>query len=257
MNTVQAQTEQTQLEKLASTRILILDGAMGTTIQRYELSDEDYRGERFRDHASPLKGNNELLSLTQPQIVGEIHRQFLDAGADILETNTFNANAISQLDYDMVAQAYEMNVESARIARAAADEYTAETPDKPRFVAGAIGPTNRTASLSPDVNDPGKRNTDFDELKTAYAEQVRGLMDGDVDLLIVETIFDTLNSKAAFFAIEEVFAERNTRLPVMISGTITDASGRTLSGQTTEAFWYSVAHVRPFSVGLNCALGAQ
>jgi 5-methyltetrahydrofolate--homocysteine methyltransferase len=241
---------------LAQERILILDGAMGTMIQEYRLDEADYRGERFADWPSSLKGDNDLLSLTQPEIIGKIHRQYLDAGADIIETNTFNATRISQADYQMEAMAYEINLASAQIARQAADEVSAVTPHKPRFVAGALGPTNRTASLSPDVNDPGKRNVTFDELVAAYKEQTAGLMDGGVDLILIETIFDTLNAKAAFFAVDETFQERGQRLPVMISGTITDASGRTLSGQTTEAFWNSVSHARPFSVGLNCALGA-
>ncbi|MBP7962132.1 MAG: methionine synthase [Caldilineaceae bacterium] len=241
---------------LAKERILILDGAMGTMIQQHRLDEADYRGERFADWPSSLKGDNDLLSLTQPQIIGQIHRQYLDAGADIIETNTFNATRISQADYGMETAVYEMNLAAARIARAAVDEFTARTPHKPRFVAGALGPTNRTASLSPDVNDPGKRNVTFDELVAAYKEQTAGLMDGGVDLILIETIFDTLNAKAAYFAVDETFQERGERLPVMISGTITDASGRTLSGQTTEAFWNSVAHARPFSVGLNCALGA-
>ncbi len=244
------------ISKLADERILILDGAMGTMIQRYNLSEADYRGERFKDHPMPLKGNNDILSLTQPQIIGEIHREYLAAGADILETNTFNATAISQADYGTQAYVYEMNLASAQIARAAADEFTTKTPHKPRYVAGSMGPTNKTASLSPDVNDPGARNVSFDELKEAYKEQARGLLDGGVDLLLIETIFDTLNAKAAFFGVDELFEEIGRTVPVMISGTITDASGRTLSGQTTEAFWNSVMHVKPFSVGLNCSLGA-
>jgi len=244
------------IEALARQRILILDGAMGTMIQQYRLDEADYRGERFADWPTSLKGDNDLLSLSQPLIIGQIHRDYLAAGADIIETNTFNATRISQADYQMEEVAYEINLASARIARQAADEMTAATPHKPRFVAGALGPTNRTASLSPDVNDPGKRNVTYDELVAAYKEQAAGLMDGGVDLLLIETIFDTLNAKAAFFAVDEIFQERGERLPVMISGTITDASGRTLSGQTTEAFWNSVSHAKPFSVGLNCALGA-
>ena len=244
------------ITQLADERILILDGAMGTMIQRYNLSEADYRGEQFKNHSMPLKGNNDILSLTQPQIIAEIHREYLAAGADILETNTFNATAISQADYGTQAYVYEMNRASAEIARAAADEFTAKTPHKPRYVAGSMGPTNKTASLSPDVNDPGARNISFDELKEAYKEQARGLLDGGVDLLLIETIFDTLNAKAAFFGVDELFEEIGRTVPVMISGTITDASGRTLSGQTTEAFWNSVMHAKPFSVGLNCSLGA-
>ncbi len=247
---------QAQLAHLAQQRILILDGAMGTMIQRYHLTEADYRGERFKDFSHNLKGNNDLLCLTQPHIIGEIHRQYLAAGADIIETNTFNATVISQADYHLESIVYELNVAAAKIAKEAADEYTAKTPEKPRFVAGALGPTNKTASLSPDVNDPGARGVTYDALVTAYQEQTRGLIDGGVDLLLIETIFDTLNAKAAYFAVEQLFSEIGRRLPVMISGTITDASGRTLSGQTTEAFWTSVAHARPFSVGLNCALGA-
>lgn len=235
-------------------RILIIDGAMGTMIQSYTLSEEDYRGDRFRDHPSDLKGNNDLLSLTQPDIIREIHTHFLEAGADILETNTFNANPISLADYDQVELTYELNVASARLAREAADAVTAKDPSRPRFVAGAIGPTNRTLSLSPDVNDPGYRAVTFDEVVNAYLEQIRGLVDGGVDVILVETVFDTLNAKAALYAIQE----SGTTLPVMISGTIVDASGRTLSGQTTEAFWISVSHMpNLLSVGLNCALGSK
>ena len=244
------------LRKLAQERILILDGAMGTMIQRYQLTEADYRGAAFADHPSSLKGNNELLSLTRPAVILEIHRAYLEAGADIIETNTFNANAISQEDYGLQALAYEMNLASARLARQAADEFSARDPDKPRFVAGALGPTNKTASLSPDVNDPGARNVHFDELKAAYYDQARGLLDGGADILLIETIFDTLNGKAAIAAVQELLAERGADVPLMISGTIVDASGRNLSGQTTEAFWISVEHARPFSVGLNCALGA-
>ncbi|MCY7295991.1 5-methyltetrahydrofolate--homocysteine methyltransferase [Alteromonas sp. a30] len=228
---------------------------MGTMIQGYNLTEEDYRGERFKDWPSDLKGNNDLLSLTQPHIIKAIHEAFLEAGSDVLETNTFNANRISMADYDMQSLSYELNVESARIARAAADEFTQKTPDKPRFVAGALGPTNRTASISPDVNDPGKRNVNFEQLVEAYAEATKGLIEGGVDLLLIETIFDTLNAKAAIFAVEQVFEELDTRLPVMISGTITDASGRTLSGQTAEAFYNSMRHAQPITFGLNCALG--
>ncbi len=243
------------LTRLLRKRILLLDGAMGTMIQGYGLDEADYRGERFAGHDSDLKGNNDLLALTQPQILRDIHTAYLEAGADILETNTFNANAIYQADYGLQEVVYELNLDAARIAREAAD--TAATAERPRFVAGVLGPTNRTASLSPDVNNPGSRNVTFDQLADAYAEAARGLLDGGADLLLVETVFDTLNAKAALFAIETLFDERGERRPVMISGTITDASGRTLSGQVTEAFWNSVRHVRPLSIGLNCALGAR
>jgi len=246
-----------RLHALLRERILILDGAMGTMIQSYRLAEEDYRGARFRDFAHDLKGNNDLLTLTQPRVIREIHAAYLDAGADVLETNTFNSTAIAQADYHLQGLVYELNYEAARLARSVADEYEAKDPARPRFVAGAMGPTNRTASISPDVNDPGFRNVTFDELATAYREAAQALIDGGVDLLLLETIFDTLNAKAAIFAIEEIFEARGTRLPVMISGTITDASGRTLSGQTPEAFWNSVRHARPFSIGLNCALGAK
>ncbi len=237
-------------------RVLVLDGAMGTMIQGHGLSEADYRGERFADHPSDVMGNNDLLSMTQPEIIGGIHRAYLEAGADLVETNTFNAQKISLADYGMEELSYEMNVAAASIARAEADAMTARTPDRPRWVLGAIGPTNRTGSISPDVNDPGARNVTFDELVEAYTEQARGLVDGGADVLLVETIFDTLNAKAAIFALETLFEEHDRRWPVMISGTITDASGRTLSGQVTEAFWYSVRHARPLSIGLNCALGA-
>src|SRR5215212_1802085 len=246
-----------EFRALLKQRIIILDCAMGTMIQEYGLSEEDYRGERFVEHPGELKGNNDLLSITQPQIIRDIHEAVLEAGADIVETNTFSSTSIAQKDYKMEGLAYELNYESARIAREAADSFTEKTPDKPRFVAGAIGPTNRTASLSPDVNNPGFRNTTFDELKEAYKEQTRGLIEGGVDLLLVETIFDTLNAKAALFAIQNIFEERVIELPVMVSGTITDASGRTLSGQTVEAFLNSVSHVKLLSIGLNCALGAK
>lgn len=245
------------LEALAQRRILILDGAMGTMIQSYKLEESDYRGERFADHPADLKGNNDLLVLTRPDIIKAIHLAYLRAGADILETNTFNSTSIAMADYQMEDLVYEMNREAARISREACDEIEQETPDRPRFVAGVLGPTNRTASISPDVNNPGYRNVSFDELVTSYTEAIRGLVDGGADILLVETVFDTLNCKAALFAIEKYFDDNSVRLPVMISGTITDASGRTLSGQTPEAFWYSVAHVRPFSIGLNCALGAN
>ncbi|MBC7831552.1 MAG: homocysteine S-methyltransferase family protein [Hyphomicrobium sp.] len=245
------------LEAAAEKRILIIDGAMGTMIQRYKLDEDGYRGVRFKDWHRDIKGNNDLLVLTQPQIIGKIHEEYLEAGADILETNTFNAQRISLADYGMEDLAYEMNVAAAKIARAAADKWNKRTPDKVRFVAGAVGPTNRTASISPDVNNPGYRNVDFDELREAYKEQVRGLIDGGSDIILIETIFDTLNAKAAGVATLEVFEEMDVELPVMISGTITDLSGRTLSGQTAEAFWYSMRHLRPFSIGLNCALGAD
>ncbi|HVK47886.1 MAG TPA: homocysteine S-methyltransferase family protein [Pseudobacter sp.] len=246
------------IRKELSKRILVIDGAMGTMIQRYKLTEEDYRGERFKDWPSDIKGNNEILSLTKPEVIGAIHREYLEAGADILETNTFSATVIAQGEYGMQAFAYEENVASARIARQATDEYTAKDPSKPRFVAGAIGPLNKTLSLSPDVNNPGYRALTFDEAMEAYYEQVKGLVEGGVHLLLVETIFDTLNAKAAIYAIKKFFHDTNLpELPIMISGTITDASGRTLSGQTLEAFYTSVMHARPLSIGLNCALGAS
>lgn len=243
------------LDTALASRILVLDGAMGTMIQRHKFTEQDYRGERFKDWQQPLQGNNDLLVLTQPDAIRDIHTAYLEAGADFAETNTFSSTTIAQADYAMEHLAYEMNVEAARLAREACDAIA--TPERPRFVAGAIGPTNRTASLSPDVNDPGARNVTFDELRTAYAEAAKGLIEGGTDVLLVETIFDTLNAKAALFAIDEVLEELGVDVPVMISGTITDRSGRTLSGQTTEAFWYSVRHSRPMSVGLNCALGAD
>jgi len=245
------------LKHAASERILILDGAMGTMIQSYELDEAGYRGTRFKDWGQDLKGDNDLLVLTQPQVIREIHDAFLDAGADVIETNTFNATSISQSDYGLEAIAYEINVDAARLAREAADAYTNKTPDKPRFVAGAIGPTNRTASVSPDVNNPGFRNVTFDELVEAYSQQTRGLIEGGADTILIETIFDTLNAKAAGFAVSQVFEELGVELPLMISGTITDLSGRNLSGQTTEAFWYSMRHLKPFSIGMNCAFGAE
>lgn len=245
------------LEKAALKRILILDGAMGTMIQRYGLEEADYRGGRCADWGQDVKGNNDLLSITKPEIIKAIHQEYFEAGADIIGTNTFSSTTIAQADYGMEGLAYEMNVESARVARAAADEMSAQTPERQRFVAGAIGPTNRTCSISPDVNDPGFRNVTFDELRIAYKDAAKGLLEGGVDVLIVETIFDTLNAKAALFALEELFDDQGWNVPVMISGTLTDASGRTLSGQTAEAFWNSVRHVNPFSVGLNCALGAD
>ncbi|MGF1622444.1 MAG: homocysteine S-methyltransferase family protein [Rhodomicrobiaceae bacterium] len=245
------------LKRLPEDRIVILDGAMGTMIQRYKLSEEDYRGTRFADWSSDLKGNNDLLVLSQPEIIREIHEAYLEAGADVVETNTFNAQRISMADYGMEELSYEMNVEASRLAREAADRVTARDPDRPRFVAGAIGPTNRTASLSPDVNNPGFRNVTFDELVEAYSEQTRGLIDGGCDAILIETIFDTLNAKAAGFAVLETYDRMGISLPIMISGTITDMSGRNLSGQMPEAFWYSMRHLRPFSIGLNCSFGAE
>ncbi|MFM7195137.1 MAG: homocysteine S-methyltransferase family protein [Bacteroidota bacterium] len=244
------------IRSLLKQRILVIDGAMGTMIQRHQPSEEDFRGTRFAAHDRPLKGNNDLLSITRPDIIADIHRQYLEAGADIIETNTFSGTSIAQADYGLQSLAYELNYESARIAKAVADEFTAKDPSRPRFVAGALGPTNKTASLSPDVNNPGYRAITFDELKDAYREQTRGLLDGGADLLLVETIFDTLNAKAALFAIQEYLDETGRHTPIMVSGTITDASGRTLSGQTTEAFLISVSHVPLLSIGLNCALGA-
>ena len=243
------------LTDILGRRIMVLDGAMGTAIQRDRPDETGYRGERFADHPSDLVGNNDLLTITQPQIIRAIHEEYLRAGADIIETNTFNANAVSLADYGLEDLDYELNYESARLARAAADEVA--TDDRPRWVAGALGPTTRTASISPDVNDPGARNVSFDQLADAYLTAARGLVDGGADLLMIETIFDTLNAKAAIFAVETLFEEQERRWPVIISGTITDASGRTLSGQVTEAFWDSVRHARPLAVGLNCALGAR
>ncbi|MFZ2237100.1 MAG: homocysteine S-methyltransferase family protein [Dokdonella sp.] len=256
------------LETALAQRILIIDGAMGTMIQQHRLDELDYRGERFVDghdsqHAHgdgcehDLKGNNDLLTLTRPDIISAVHDAYLEAGADLVETNTFNATAISQADYHLQHVVYELNREGARLARASCDAMTAKTPQQPRFVIGVLGPTSRTASISPDVNDPGFRNTNFDELRETYREAMRGLIDGGADTIMVETIFDTLNAKAALFAIEEVFDEIGARLPIMISGTITDRSGRTLSGQTAEAFYASMQHSRPLSIGLNCALGAS
>ncbi|NOV26085.1 5-methyltetrahydrofolate--homocysteine methyltransferase [Cupriavidus necator] len=242
------------LPRLLQERILILDGAMGTMIQRYKLSEADYRGTRFTEHKVDVKGNNELLVLTRPQVISEIHEQYLAAGADLIETNTFGATRVAQEDYKMAELAYEMNVEAARLARAACDKYS--TPDKPRFVAGAFGPTPKTASISPDVNDPGARNVTFEELRESYYEQGKALLEGGADVFLVETIFDTLNAKAALFAIDQLFEDTGERVPVMISGTVTDASGRILSGQTVEAFWNSLRHARPVTFGLNCALGA-
>jgi len=247
-------THGAEFARLLGERILILDGAMGTMIQQYKLGEMDFRGERFAEHVKDVKGNNELLSLVRPDIIDEIHRAYLEAGADVIETNTFGATAIAQGDYGLPELAYEMNVASARLARAACDAYS--TPDRPRFVAGALGPQPKTASISPDVNDPAARNVTFEALRDAYAEQLNGLLDGGIDIVLIETVFDTLNAKAAIFAVETVFEERGVRLPVMISGTVTDASGRILSGQTVEAFWNSVRHARPITIGLNCALGA-
>ena len=243
-----------QLPEILAKRIVILDGAMGTMIQRFKLNEAQFRGERFADFHKDIKGNNELLSLTRPDVIGDIHEKYLAAGADLIETNTFGSTTIAQSDYDMAHLAREMNLESAKIARAACDKYS--TVDRPRFVAGALGPTPKTASISPDVNDPGARNVTFEELRAAYYEQIEALVEGGSDLLLLETIFDTLNAKAALFAIDEYFENSGERLPLIISGTVTDASGRILSGQTVTAFWHSVRHSRPLAVGLNCALGA-
>lgn len=242
-----------KIKQLLKDNILILDGAMGTMIQQHKLEEEDYRGERFKDWPTPVRGNNDLLVLTQPELIKNIHLEYLNAGADILETNSFNATEVSMSDYGMEALSEEINYQSAKLAREAADELS--TPDKPRFVAGVLGPTSKTTSISPDVNDPGFRNITFDALVEDYSKSIAALMAGGADLLLVETIFDTLNAKAALYAIEDVFEKLGRTLPVMISGTITDASGRTLSGQTTEAFYNSVCHVKPISIGLNCALG--
>ena len=238
-------------------KILVLDGAMGTMLQQYKFSEEDFRGEQFKNFHIPLQGNNDLLSITQPKAIKEIHAKYLEAGADIIETNTFSGTSIAMADYQLESIVYELNYQSAKIAKEVADEFSLKTPEKPRFVAGSIGPTNKTASMSPNVNDPAYRAVTFDELKTAYKEQVEALIDGGVDLLLVETIFDTLNAKAALFAIDEVKEERNIDIPIMVSGTITDASGRTLSGQTVEAFLISISHIPLLSVGFNCALGAD
>src|SRR6056300_1686189 len=246
-----------EIKKELEKRILVLDGAMGTMIQQHPLEEADLRSHRFKDHPCPLKGNNDLLSLTQPEIIKSIHRAYFEAGADIVETNTFSSTAIGMADYQMEALAHELNYESAKIAKEVAEEYLEKTPQQPRYVAGSIGPTNKTASMSPDVNDPGYRAVTFDELVNAYREQVLGLIDGGVDLLLVETIFDTLNAKAALFALQEVNSEKGVSLPIMISGTITDASGRTLSGQTVEAFRISLSHIPVLSIGFNCALGAD
>ena len=246
-----------KIEEILKERILVLDGAMGTMIQRHVLTEEDFRKGWFESHHKSLKGNNDLLSLTRPEIIEDIHRQYFEAGADIAETNTFSGTTIAQADYDLQDAVYDINFHSAKIAKKVADEFTALNPDKPRFVAGSIGPTNRTASISPDVNDPGFRGITFQELVDAYIQQVNALMDGGVDILLVETVFDTLNAKAALYAIDEVFEQRKTKIPIMVSGTITDQSGRTLTGQTTEAFLISVSHMPLLSIGLNCALGAN
>ena len=246
-----------KIQDILKERILIIDGAMGTMIQRHTLTEADFRGEKFKNHAYTLKGNNDLLSITRPDIIRDIHRQYLAAGADIIETNTFSGTTIAQADYHLEDHVYEINFQSARIAKEVAQEFTARDPNKPRFVAGAMGPTNKTASLSPEVNNPGFRAVTFDDLAVAFKEQARALIEGGADLLLLETIIDTLNAKAALFAIQELFEETGREVPVMVSGTITDASGRTLSGQTTEAFLISVSHVPLLSIGLNCALGAS
>lgn len=245
------------IRQLIKERILVLDGAMGTMIQRHDLTEDDFRKDWFEDHDQSLKGNNDLLSLTRPDIIKDIHREYYEAGADIAETNTFSVTTIAQADYGLESAVYDINYQSAKIAKEVADEFTAKEPNKPRYVAGSIGPTNRTASISPDVNDPGYRAITFDELVEAYSQQVKALIEGGVDLLLVETVFDTLNAKAALYAIDVVQEELDTDLPIMVSGTITDASGRTLTGQTTESFLISISHMPLFSVGLNCALGAK
>jgi len=246
-----------KLQQILQERILVLDGAMGTMLQAYKFEEADFRGKRFKNHPVPLQGNNDLLSITQPQAIEDIHRKYLEVGADIVETNTFSGTTIAMADYQMEDLVYELNFESARIAKRVADEFTKQNPDKPRFVAGSIGPTNKTASMSPDVNDPGYRAVTFDELVEAYRQQAEALLDGGADILLVETIFDTLNAKAALFAIDQVREARNMEIPIMVSGTITDASGRTLSGQTVEAFLISISHIPLLSVGFNCALGAD
>ena len=248
-------TRAANLPEIMRQRIVVLDGAMGTMIQRYKLGEADYRGELLKDHHKDLKGNNDLLQLTKPEVITEIHEGYLKAGSDLIETNTFGATTVAQDDYELAHLARDMNLAGARLARAAADKYS--TPDKPRFVAGAIGPTPKTASISPDVNDPGARNVDFETLRQAYFEQAQALLEGGVDVFLVETIFDTLNAKAAIFALDELFEQTGERLPIIISGTVTDASGRILSGQTVSAFWYSVRHAHPLAIGLNCALGAS
>ncbi|MEG1267010.1 MAG: homocysteine S-methyltransferase family protein, partial [Myroides sp.] len=249
--------KKTSISEIIKHRTLVLDGAMGTMLQAYQFTEEDFRGTQFQDFQHPLKGNNDLLSITQPEAVKEVHRKYLQAGADILETNTFSSTTIGMADYYLEDYVYQLNYQSAKIAREVCDEFDIITPDKPRFVAGSIGPTNRTASMSPDVNNPGYRAITFEDLRKAYKQQVEALIDGGCDLLLVETIFDTLNAKAALFAIEEVKIERNIDIPIMVSGTITDASGRTLSGQTVDAFLISISHIPLLSIGFNCALGAE
>ncbi len=246
-----------QLTRALEERILVLDGAMGTMLQAYNFSEEDFRGERFKDFHLSVKGNNDMLSLTQPAAIAEVHRKYFEAGADIVETNTFSSTTIAMADYEMEEYVYDLNYASAKIAKEVAQSFTEKEPHKPRFVAGSIGPTNKTASMSPDVNDPGYRAVSFEELRVVYKQQVEALLDGGVDMLLVETVFDTLNAKACLFAIEEVKEERNSDIPIMVSGTITDASGRTLSGQTAEAFLISISHIPLLSVGFNCALGAS
>jgi len=245
------------IKEILKERILVLDGAMGTMIQRHDLTEEDFRGDRFKDHGSSLKGNNDLLSITKPDIIKDIHKAYFEAGADIVETNTFSSTTIAQADYNLEDAVYDINYQSAKIAAEVAEEFTKKQPSKPRYVAGSIGPTNRTASISPDVNNPGFRAITFDQLAQAYKQQAEALIDGGVDILLVETVFDTLNAKAALFAINELYDEKNIHLPIMVSGTITDASGRTLSGQTTQAFLISLEHFPLMSIGLNCALGAK
>lgn len=245
------------IKDILQKRIMVLDGAMGTMIQRYQLSEADFRGERFKNHSHPLQGNNDILSITRPDIIKEIHSKYLEAGADIIETNTFSSNSVAQADYHLEDAVYDLNVQSAKIAKEAAIEFTQRDPSKPRFVAGALGPTNKVASMSPDVNNPGYRAITFDQLVEAFTEQAKGLLEGGADLLLIETITDTLNSKAALFAVQTIMEETGKEVPIMISGTITDNSGRTLSGQTTEAFLISVSHVPLLSIGLNCALGAS
>ncbi|MEP5612441.1 MAG: homocysteine S-methyltransferase family protein [Cyclobacteriaceae bacterium] len=245
------------ISEILKDRILVLDGAMGTMIQRHKLEEEDFRNEDLKDHPKSLKGNNDLLSITRPEIIRGIHKKYFEAGADIVETNTFSGTTIAQADYDLQHIVHDINFRSAQIAKEVAVEFTAKEPEKPRFVAGAMGPTNRTASISPDVNDPGFRAVSFEDLRVAYKQQAEALLDGGVDILLVETIFDTLNAKAALFAIDEIQKERGIEIPIMVSGTITDASGRTLTGQTTEAFLISISHLNLLSVGLNCALGAK
>ncbi len=252
--TTRPYTRAQALPEILQKRIMVLDGAMGTMIQRFKLDEAQYRGERFKDFPKDVKGNNELLSLTRPDVITDIHERYLAAGADMIETNTFGATTIAQADYGMADLAFEMNLSSAKLARAACDKFS--TPDKPRFVLGALGPTPKTASISPDVNDPGARNVTFEQLRAAYYEQTQALVEGGADVLLVETIFDTLNAKAALFAIDEFFEVSGQRLPIIISGTVTDASGRILSGQTVTAFWHSVRHAQPLAIGLNCALGA-